>query len=233
MTLNRTQTGVVLLAVMIAIAALAAFLLPHRPIDETAIPDLEKMVPEHFADWQSIDQMNLILPTELPDEPGVARLYRAYRNQAGEQIMVVIVYGAARGDTMRLHLPEVCYVAQGYKIEDRITGQAYYTDPPISLVSMMTDNGMRQENVTYWMRVSDYYVRSQVGQQLFFLKTSRDQRHDSALVRLSVPGNDRAYGQRVTQKFLRDFLDNMPDETRALLLAPAPTAQTTAMGETL
>ena len=234
MTINRTTTGFIVMGAMVAIAILTAIFLPHQTIEQTNIPNLEKLVPTHFAQWQAVDQNAMVLPTELPEELGVARLYRAYRNDAGDLIMMVIVYGAARGDTMRLHLPEICYVAQGYKVDQRKTGQAYYTSPPIDLVSLMANNGVRQELVTYWMRVSDYYVRSQVGQQLFFLKTSRDQRRDSALVRLSVAGNDRLYGQQVTQSFLHDFLEALPLEARHLLLAPDPLApdpltQTTLM----
>ncbi len=219
--ISKHSHGIILSWVLFAMMVIVAvsFSQNKKPQAIAELPDLTTIIPEQFANWQAEPETRFILPAELPEEEGVTTLYRAYRNEAGDRVMMVIVYGAERGDTMRLHLPEVCYVAQGYDISNRATTRFALGSVPIHTVSIIADNGLREESVTYWMRVSNYYARSQIGQQLFFLRADKQQRHDSALVRISVASRDQLYASRVSHKFIRDFVTALPPQARQLLLA--------------
>ncbi len=213
--------GVTISFVLLAIMLVMAFYFSqgNKPNPASELPDLAAIIPDQFAQWQAEPESRFILPAELPVEEGVTTLYRAYRNESGDRVMMVIVYGAERGDTMRLHLPEVCYVAQGYDISNRATTRFALGSVPIDTVSIIADNGLREESVIYWMRVSNHYARSQIGQQLFFLRTDKRQRQDSALVRISVASRDQLYASRVNHNFIRDFVTALPPQARQLLLA--------------
>jgi EpsI family protein len=218
---KRSHDVILSLALLAGMMAMAVYFAVSQGNKETSnqdLPDLATVIPEQFANWQAEPETSFILPAELPEEEGVTTLYRAYRNEAGDRVMMVIVYGAQRGDTMRLHLPEVCYVAQGYDISNRSTTRFTFGPTPIDTVSIIADNGLREESVTYWMRVSDYYARSQIGQQLFFLRADKQQRRDSALVRISVASRDQLYANRVTNRFIHDFVTFLPPPARQLLL---------------
>ena len=103
---------------MAATAAATAALKPAVP--ETApAPNLDVMLPAEFGDWRRIEIASAVLPAETELGPGEAVAYRAYRDRARRIVTLVVAYGPPLGDSVRLHRPENCYVAQGYAIRSR------------------------------------------------------------------------------------------------------------------
>ena len=47
------------------------------------------------------------------------QLSRTYENAQGYRIMLSIAYGGNQRDELELHKPEVCYVAQGFVLQDK------------------------------------------------------------------------------------------------------------------
>ena len=210
--------SVAITLVSVSLALLVQPAIRHINLDASR-PDLATLVPTSFGSWQELPLQSVILPAEMPEEKGVTTLYRTYANELGQQVTLVIVHGAPRGDTMRLHLPEICYVAQGFTVSDRYQTAIRHDGQQIDAVSMIAESRLGQQTVTYWIRTADTYVRSQFGQQLFFLQSREATRRDSALVRVSVTSDDIQFARGITRDFLRQFLYHMPDETKPYLLA--------------
>src|SRR6218665_325795 len=91
---------------------------------------------------------------------------RTYVNSSGQRVMLAIAYGANQSDALRLHVPEVCYVAQGFAVVSKsadtlsIEKQAR----PITKVVAKRDN--RLEPIIYWVLVGDTIANSGLQQKL-------------------------------------------------------------------
>ena len=114
------RKAIVVLAGMGAAAALAKVGVPTKKIADTWETDLEKMFPTQFGDWQVDRSMPVILPA--PDvQAKLDAIYnqvlaRTYVNvRTGERVMLSVAYGGDQSDGMSVHLPEVCYPAQGFE----------------------------------------------------------------------------------------------------------------------
>jgi len=105
---------------MLCCAALAS---AWRPV-AVAQPgfQLEALIPEKFGHWQVDASVVPIAPT--PDvQQNLDKLYgqivsRAYVNEQGERMMLVVAWGGDQSDSLKAHRQEVCYTAQGFTIRD-------------------------------------------------------------------------------------------------------------------
>ena len=187
-----------------------------RPaLSPTALPDLTAAIPAGFAGWEQVDLPSVVLPAEIDEEEGTATLYRAYRHDNGAMITLVVVYGGAKGDTVRLHQPRVCYTAQGFELVDHraeVLGR-------LDVSRMIARRSMVEEHVTYWMRMGDRLTQGQADQQWANIQAGLGQAADSTLVRISTNHTvtDRAFDAH--DSFARDLLEAVSPETYRLLTA--------------
>jgi EpsI family protein len=87
--------------------------------------DLESMVPKAFGDWtyvpSAISQVDLSVRRD-GEEGTNTRVYdqvlmRTYRNAQGQSVMLALAWGRQQRQEVKIHRPELCYVAQGFRIE--------------------------------------------------------------------------------------------------------------------
>jgi EpsI family protein len=161
------------------------------------------------------------LPDETAFSRGEAVAYRAYRDAAGRVVTLVVAYGSAGGDSVRLHRPESCYVAQGYEIDDRSVARVVRGDVAVPTVRLTARSPSRKEAVSYWIRNGADFVTEAAQAQ--FLAFHKGQERDSALVRLSSTGDDPELF-RIHEAFFAVFTEGLSQPARRLLLGAEETS---------
>ena len=205
------------ISILMAGVAFASALVSEKAHTPVTAPDLEGMLPDVFDGWKSIAATVAILPPESDPGPGEATAYRAYKNDVGRVVTLVVAYGPPLGDSVRLHRPESCYVAQGFVIENRHKDMLTFASHNTPIIRMDTQKALQNEAVSYWLRDGDAYISDAAGHQMLFFKRGGGV-SDGALVRVSSKG---AGGDEFAlhNSFMAAFVDALSPEARALLLA--------------
>jgi len=204
-------------AIMMAVALGTALVRPPPVV--VSSPDLEAMLPEAFGEWRRVKLGAAILPAEAELQTGEAVAYRAYRDHAGRIITLVAAYGPPLGDSVRLHRPESCYVAQGFAIAARSVKPLRLGDGTTPVVRLNTQNTTRNEAVSYWLRDGDAYIDHAYGRGVLDVIRGFSSASDGALVRVSSKGASKTAFD-MHEDFMRAFVDALSPEARALLMAP-------------
>lgn len=213
------------LAGLMAATSGAAVLATPQPVitSEAQMPDLEKLVPAQFGHW-ALDRS--IVPLEV--SPEVAQtlstiydktLSRTYVDKAGQRMMLSIAYGGNQSRALQLHKPEVCYAAQGFRVNAVHFGQWQFDGMEIPTLHLVGTQGSRIEPVTYWMRIGDGIARGWYEQNMARLRYgARGQIPDGVLFRVSsISANTEiAYGAQ--RGFVQELLSAMSPEARAVFV---------------
>lgn len=203
-------------AMMLAVAAGTAVLKP-APTAVAPAPDLEALLPDTFGAWRQVPIADVVLPKEAELGPGEAVAYRAYKDGAGRVITLVAAYGPPLGDSVRLHRPESCYAAQGYRIRARRSEALDLAGVRAAIVRLETAGATHDEAVTYWLRSGPAFVTAASTTQMFILREGRRTGLDGALVRASSPGDDPTLFD-LHREFLKSFAAALSPEARTILL---------------
>jgi len=194
-------------------AALAHALRPEGSLADVRPPiDLEKMVPARFADWRELGDV----PVQIVD-PEVQQtldaiysqvLTRTYARDDGYRIMLSIAYGRAQTDNLQLHLPEVCYPAQGFKLDSIEKFPLALRDRTITARRLQTHLGQRFEPVTYWTVVGDHVTASGIDKKLTEMRYGLLDRRipDGILVRVSSIDRDHRRGHTAQARYAADLV---------------------------
>lgn len=197
----------VLLALMLTSAAMAAVLRPSGSLADDRTPiDLEAMVPNRFGEWRALADVPVqIIDPEVQqtlDAIYTQVLTRTYADANGYRIMLSVAYGKAQTDNLQLHLPEVCYPAQGFKLERIEKVPLSLGTDTITARRMQTHLGQRFEPVTYWTVVGDHVTAGGFDKKLTELRYGlRGHIPDGMLVRVSSIDRDTAKAHRVQADF--------------------------------
>lgn len=209
------RTGLVVAVLMFAASAAAVALRPtHRLAEAGPRVDLEAMIPKQFGDWRIDETIVPVLPA--PDvQAKLDKIYnqtlaRTYVNSRGQRIMLSIAYGGDQSDAMQVHLPEVCYAAQGFQVKKSSLGQIatdYGALPVKRLVATLSN---RIEPITYWITVGDEVINTGHRRKLAQLKYGiTGSVPDGILVRASSINRDNGEAYALQEGFLRNMLDAM------------------------
>jgi EpsI family protein len=217
--LAATRRTLVVAALMLAVAASTASLKPVARPTPTP-PNLDALLPEAFADWRRAPLSDAVLPKEFELKPGEAVAYRAFRDEAGRLVMLVAAYGPPLGDSVRLHRPESCYVAQGFEILSRRVKALSLAGARAKIVGLKTKGPARDEVVTYWLRSGATFSADHSAMQFDILKSGTGQALDGALVRVSTPGRDDVLFD-IHERFLSDFATALSPDAREILIGEA------------
>lgn len=217
---------------MAASVALSAWLTPTQSMIAPGEVDLEASIPKSFGEWtyvpSAVTQVNLALKRDdddLSDQIYDQVLMRTYRNPKGESVMLALAWGRQQRQEVKIHRPELCYVAQGFRVEANRPFDPLGASGPAGR-AMIATHPRRVEPVLYWVRIGDTISSSAWQTRLYILKEGLGGRiPDGILVRTSqilrtqdgVPASHALQG-----RFLRDLVDAMPTSGRALLV-PAGT----------
>lgn len=192
-----------------------------RPVDAPApaAPDIEALLPDEFAGWRRIGVSGAVLPSEGAPGPGEAVAYTAYADDLGRVVTLVVVYGPPGGDQVRLHRPEVCYVAQGFALVARSTAAIDAGGRTAPVVHLATEQGARREAVSYLLRQGDAFTTDAREGALASL-FGAGRRGEGVLIRASSvhgAGDSGVYFAR-HERFLSDMSAALGPEGRATLL---------------
>ncbi|MFL9923662.1 exosortase B [Herbaspirillum lusitanum] len=223
----------VLLALGMLVSVLAVHMLTPQLAPATKMAKFDSFVPKQFGDWREVPSP--YLQVSLSVEDGTDRsadplyddvLSRTYVNSKGEQIMLALAYAREQQQDVKIHLPEVCYVAQGFalKNQSRLSLEQAAGKPPVTGHRFLAQNKNRLEAVSYWVRIGNAMPDGALATRL---KIFRDGMSgiisDGILVRASSLLNDpeeSADAYALQQRFLSDF-ENAMNGPHPGLLVPA------------
>ncbi|PZO20603.1 MAG: EpsI family protein [Burkholderiales bacterium] len=222
--------NLLLLALMVASAALAAAIRPTASLaDERPTIDLATMVPSNFGGWK--EQFNVAVQIVDPEQQATIdaiytqTLTRNYIDADGYRVMLSIAYGRNQSDNLQLHKPEVCYPAQGFKLEKLERVPLNLLDQSISTTRMETHLGQRFEPVTYWTVVGDHITTTGIDKKLTEMRYGlRGRVPDGMLVRVSSIDRDSARAHRIQAEFAAAMVAAIAPEHRARFAGVSPTA---------
>jgi EpsI family protein len=220
--IQRLRASILIAALMVAASVSAVALRPTEKIaDQGPKVNLEVMIPKQFGDWHIDDRIVPLLPA--PDvQAKLDKIYnqtlaRTYVNKQGQRVMLSVAYGGDQSDAMQVHLPEVCYAAQGFQIKNASEDRLSVDGGEIPVRRVIASLGSRIEPITYWITVGDQIVNSgsrrKLAQLRFGLAGSVP---DGMLVRASSIGRDANDAYQMQEQFLRAMLSSMQpgDRTR-------------------
>ncbi len=228
-TATATGTGTTFLsrrALMLGLGAAgaagaAALLTPRHYEPGLNRVHLDDLVPNAVGPWQAEPTGAFILPAD----GSVSNFYdqvitRRFTAPNSPDIMLLIAHGAAQSGLMRVHRPEICYGAAGFKILD-----LHSLDLPVGphrSIAAQTFVGVRDdrvENVLYWTRIDRFFPRNLMDQRVTMLKLGlQGLIPDGVLVRISALGEEET-GPALMQ-FARDMVGGSGPAERTLLLGP-------------
>jgi EpsI family protein len=227
-SVNRKFTASLILGVaMAATSALTGALTPTRKVAAAQAQfSLEQMIPRRFGGWTVDDSVAPLTPDETQKEL-IAALYdqtlaRTYVNDAGQRVMLSIAYGGDQSKQLQLHLPEVCYVAQGFDMVKDQHGNLATRYGQVPVKRLVMRQNTRNEPITYWVTIGDKAVMSGLGQKYQrFVYGLTGKIPDGMLVRVSTIGADELAAYRVQARFVNQMLDALAPRARTRLLGAA------------
>lgn len=220
------------IAICMVMAIVAAWALTPKQdrvaADEVRFADL---VPLAFGDWTAIPnplaQVDLAVKRDERDQASLLFdevLSRSYRNSAGDIVMLSIAYGRQQRQELKIHRPELCYAAQGFRVsrmseggivESASSGRSYGR-------SMLAVAPNRVEPVSYWIRIGDVLSDSAWTTRLsIFQEGLQGSVVDGVLVRLSQVVADTDGYERsllLQRQFGTDLLDALDADARRHLV---------------
>lgn len=151
---------------------------------------LADLFPRAFGDWTVDNSVPVIVPPpdqqEVLDKIYNQTLARTYINGAGQRVMLSVAYGGDQSDGLTVHMPEVCYVAQGFKLVWTRAAKLLVAGVSIPVRQLLTTLGQRVEPITYWILVGDRATTSQTERRLVSLRYGLHRRiPEGMLVRVS------------------------------------------------
>lgn len=216
--------SLVLGALMVAAAALTAFMAPAvTQADQRARIDLETMIPPEFGGWK-IDAStsgHIVNPTV---KGALGKIYnqtlsRTYINGEGERIMLSIAYGGAQKTDLHAHRPEICYASGGFDISNKTKTFIDTAVGQIPVMRLVAKQGARNEPITYWIRVGEALTRGWIEQKVAAISYGLTGKvPDGILVRVSTISNDEQDSYRIQQVFLGAMLQAVRSEERFWLV---------------
>jgi EpsI family protein len=172
---------------------------------------LEAMIPKQFGDWQEepLRYMEVVNPETqaLLDKLYTEVLGRTYVNSSGYRVMLSVVYGSDQRGSLHAHKPEVCYPAQGFRMEKNEAGRLATPFGDIPVRRLFGHLGNRHEPVTYWFAVGGEAVQGTTQKRIVDLRYALTGRiPDGLLFRVSSIDRDEARAHQMQDQFTNQLL---------------------------
>jgi EpsI family protein len=223
----RFLASLVLGIAMAGTSALTGALTPHEKLSAAQREfDLQTMIPAHFAGW-TLDTSIVPLSPDPERDAMLEKLYdqtlsRTYMDARGQRVMLSIAYGGDQSKTLQLHLPEVCYTAQGFQMVSNGDGALATRFGSLPVKRLVARQNERNEPITYWITIGDKAVLSGIRQKLQRLAYGLSGKiPDGMLVRVSTIQSDENEAWRVQDRFVNDMVGALAAKDRARLLGAA------------
>lgn len=213
---------------MIASSGLARHLTPSVKIaDSKAQFNLAQIIPEQFGYWR-IDTSIVPLQVDPETQARLDKIYnqtlsRTYIDPDGNRIMLSIAYGGDQSSNMSVHLPEVCYGAQGFEVKKSGISDIRTDFGTIPIKHLFATNGPRQEPISYWITVGDKALTPGVDQRMQELRYGLSGAiPDAMLVRVSSIDSNLPAAYAIQQDFVRALLLGMKPQDRVRIIGSFP-----------
>lgn len=216
--------GGVMLAVVLSVIA------TPQLVEAGNAPKFEDTIPREFGVWRELPnrftQVSLATGAEAElNQPYDQVLMRTYVNDKGDQVMLALAWGMQQRQEKKIHRPDLCYVAQGYRVSQIAPATFSGLDGSGREVlgkHMLAASGREVEAVAYWIRIGSLYSENAFETRIHILKEGLAGRiPDGILVRAS----QRLAGSESTEdsfslmhQFLSDLVAATPASARELLV---------------
>ena len=217
--------ALVLAASMVSLSVLAAVMTPRTFLaDQQRHAALATVVPSAFGVW-AVDRSVVPVPPSpdlqrVIDETYDETLSATYRDDKGNRVMLSVAYGRNQHKGMNTHRPEVCYPAQGFRIEsasERGVLRAAGREIPVTRLVARMD--ARVEPITYWLVVGDRITEFGYPQRAQAIRYGlRGIVPDGMLFRVSSISGDAAQAYEIQQRFVEEMMRSLPAPAQARLL---------------
>jgi EpsI family protein len=223
--MNRRFAASLVLGVAMALtSALTGALTPKQHVASASSQfSLEAMVPKRFGGW-TVDDTIVPLKPDPEQQTVLEKIYdqtlsRTYVNGEGQRVMLSIAYGGDQSKALQLHLPEVCYVAQGFQMLDERSDALATGFGKLPVKRLVARQGQRNEPITYWITIGDRAVMSGIQQKLQRMAYGLSGKiPDGMLVRVSTIQASETDAFRLQDRFVADMLGVMAPRDRVRLL---------------
>jgi EpsI family protein len=223
--MNRRFAASLVLGVAMALtSALTGALTPKQHVASASSQfSLEAMVPKRFGGW-TVDDTIVPLKPDPEQQTVLEKIYdqtlsRTYVNGEGQRVMLSIAYGGDQSKALQLHLPEVCYVAQGFQMLDERSDALATGFGKLPVKRLVARQGQRNEPITYWITIGDRAVMSGIQQKLQRMAYGLSGKiPDGMLVRVSTIQASETDAFRLQDRFVADMLGVMAPKDRVRLL---------------
>jgi EpsI family protein len=212
-------------------SAILAFAVTPKLAGNENVPQLDSTVPHAFGEWVELPsplaQVSLSTGGDTTiDQPYDQTVLRTYRNNGGQVVQLALAWGANQRQEVKIHRPDLCYVAQGYRVQSLVdqTFQQIRTQQggPVKGKHMIAESGSRIEAVSYWIRIGDLYSEDAVDTRLkIFRDGLAGKVPDGILVRASISGRNINEANQLfplVDAFLEELVASLGPPTRAVLV---------------
>lgn len=211
-------------AVLMTITAASAnHLRPTRYMADTReAQKLDGKIPRQFGQWKQMElSTGIVNPQQeqLLNELYADQVTRSYVSPEGYRIMLSIAYGKNQNDSFQVHLPEICYPAQGFQVKDtqRLELDTPFGNVPIRRLET-TYQSQRIEPVTYWTTIGDHATRSSVDKKLKEMEYAmKGLIADGLLFRVSSVDTNIPRAYDIQRQFINELLAAIPAKDRLRL----------------
>lgn len=224
----KTMRVALLLALSMIAVALAAHALRPLPSVRSNAPKfvLTAVVPTVFGEWRVVDNGGGAQIVNPQSQKVLDKLYsqvltRTYSSADGYLIMLSIAYSSDQTGGMQVHLPEGCYPAQGFTLNDLAKGTIAAPGGPINVTRLEARLGARVEPVTYWLTLADesFGSVSRLERRLAELRLRLGgQMPDGLIFRVSSIDNQRDRAFQRQEQFAADLLSAVDSSGRVHLI---------------
>lgn len=233
MTQRRTSTICAILAATMVVSPGIAWRLSPRVMTTQTQQGFAHVVPQEFGDWKETSSSIVQVDPDVQrdgkrstNDPYDDVLMRAYTNSKGEVVLLTLAYGRYQRQEVKIHRPELCYLAQGFQLVARakaVMPLQSGVGKPVNGERMLVQSADRVEVVSFWLRVGSEFSDSSWNTRVHILKEGlRGRVPDGILVRASqiVPSAEQATPARyaVQEQFLKELLHAVPLPARDQLV---------------
>ena len=183
---------------------------------------ISSIIPENFGAWKKMDlSTGVVNPQQqqLLDELYTELVTRTYASSDGYVIMLSMAYGKNQNDSFQVHLPEICYPAQGFQVgaSRKMALATPYGEIPIKQLET-TFQSRRVEPVTYWTTIGNHAVKSGLDKKLKEMSYAmQGDIADGLLFRISSIDTDKPRAFSMQQKFIQEMLASITAADRLRL----------------
>lgn len=218
--MTSRRTALALCAGMAATAVAAEWARPTIKLSKAGEGfTLDKLFPSSFGAWSLDPGAPVVLPP--PDQQALLdkiynqTLARTYVHQSKYRIMLSVAYGGDQSDGLTVHIPDVCYVAQGFRMVEAADGVVSLAGGTIPVRDLVMVMGTRREPVTYWVLMGDEATISNAQRRMVSIRYGlKRQIPEGMLVRISSINANYPEALDWHRRFALDLWQALPPDDR-------------------